>query len=617
MIKKIIVVFLLFFLAFSFSSRVWAEDKFSSSFKVDVSVSENGETLVTEKISLQNLTDQDSIDSFTLIIGSTTVSDVSAFDDSGSLSASVEQKENKSIITVKLSKQIFGLGKVQTFTLKFKSKDFASRIGKTWEINLPKMPSSKEITSYDLSLAVPLEFGDPASLVPQPSSQTSSPNQLIFNFNKEKLQTSGISATFGSKQLFDFRLSFSLENNNLLPKLIPIPLPPDTDYQEVFLDKILPQPLNVTIDEDGNYLAWYQLRGRSKEEVNVSGTARLYLKSRNPMAFSLSPKQIKAWTKADRFWETDNPTIKNLLGEIFKNGLPGSAKEKAEKIYHYVTDSLKYNQARLDSPNFERLGAATAVNNPDQAVCREFTDLFIALSRSAGLPARELDGYAFSQNKLLRPLSSSANLFHCWPEYYDEREGWVMVDPTWENTSGGVDYFHKFDLNHLVLAIRGISSTTPTIGSQVQVNVADHDFISSPKPFLEADVPTFAWAGLPIKITGKVSNSGHSLLPQFLLKAEANRLIFLDQDTAKLGPIPPFGHLSYEFNLHSPSVLENYLDLITLNFVQEKITKSILIHPFFFFQSFPYLFLGLLTTFLAVYGVILGLHLFQPPKPKN
>ncbi len=88
--------------------------------------------------------------------------------------------------------------------------------------------------------------------------------------------------------------------------------------------------------------------------------------------------------------------------------------------------------------------------------------MFVALARSAGIPARAVNGYAFTQNDSMRPLSLVRDILHAWPEYWDETTGrWIAVDPTWENTTGGVDYFSRLDFNHLVFAIHGQSSEKP------------------------------------------------------------------------------------------------------------------------------------------------------------
>jgi transglutaminase-like putative cysteine protease len=52
-------------------------------------------------------------------------------------------------------------------------------------------------------------------------------------------------------------------------------------------------------------------------------------------------------------------------------------------------------------------------------VCLEFTDLFIAIARAAGIPAREIDGFGYTQNAINRPISIDEDILHAWPEYYD------------------------------------------------------------------------------------------------------------------------------------------------------------------------------------------------------
>jgi cell division protein FtsB len=44
-----------------------------------------------------------------------------------------------------------------------------------------------------------------------------------------------------------------------------------------------------------------------------------------------------------------------------------------------------------------------------------------------------------------------------------EEGRWKSVDPTWESTSGGVDYFSQSLINHLAVAKRGTSSSEPIV----------------------------------------------------------------------------------------------------------------------------------------------------------
>jgi len=115
--------------------------------------------------------------------------------------------------------------------------------------------------------------------------------------------------------------------------------------------------------------------------------------------------------------------------------------------------------------------------------CMEFTDTFIALARSMGIPAREINGYAYSKDPEKNPINISINegdRLHAWPEFYDPNFGWVQIDPTWGNTSG-IDYFSKLDLNHIVLVTKGIDSKYPI--------AAGFNKIDSNKKYLEFDFP--------------------------------------------------------------------------------------------------------------------------------
>jgi hypothetical protein len=108
------------------------------------------------------------------------------------------------------------------------------------------------------------------------------------------------------------------------------------------------------------------------------------------------------------------------------------------------------------------MGAISALKYPSQAICMEFTDLFIAIARAAGIPAREVNGYSYTENPELQPLSLVADVLHAWPEYYDKEKGvWIPIDPTWASTSGGINYFDKLDLRHFTFVNHGQSAITP------------------------------------------------------------------------------------------------------------------------------------------------------------
>lgn len=621
MVKKIFISFFLFAFTFLITSKVFAANDlpvgkqgFATSYDVIYDVDNTGITTVTEKINLRNLTSAFYANQFKLTIGASRIFDIKASDGGGNMQVSYDQKDTQSTIGVKFNQQIAGINKITSWTLQFKSKDFAEKTGKVWEVRVPKVYSTTNLDNYNLTLAVPTEFGDPTIISPTPKSQTTSSDKIFLTFTKDQLQQSGVSASFGNQQLFDFDLSYHLENNNLVPILTNIALPPDTAYQDVIYQRITPTPLNVTVDDDGNYLAWFRLNRSEKIDVKVLGSSKLYTasKAKNPR---LDPNLRKKYTQTNKYWEKDHPTITGKLSEILGPNPPSDPAEKVKLIYHFVVNSLKYDSSRLKG-NIERLGAVTALDNPTSAVCMEFTDLFIALSRAANIPARELDGYAYSANTTLRPLSLSKDILHSWPEYWDDNKGWVMVDPTWENTTGGVDYFNKLDLNHFVFAVKGSSSEEPipagsyksggTDSHDVKVSLSENDFLGQPHLDVQINTQGSILAGFPSKIKVKITNVGNAIYPSNNFLVTAGKISILEGDTQKLGPIPPFGTAIFDLNLRTKTFFDSFNDQILVLIGAQKFTKDVVIKPFLIFQTSSSLSILLIAAIAAIYLIVLG-----------
>lgn len=631
MFKKIAVVlsFLLFSLFtyhFLFTAPILAASDlpagqagFSTSYDVLYDIDEDGIATVTEKISLKNLTSEYYANQFKLTIGATRISDIKASDPSGPLEVTTEQKDNTTTINVKFNQQVAGMGKSLPWTISFKSKDFSEKVGKVWEIRAPRISSASNLDAYNVTLAVPESFGQPSLISPNPKGQTVSSGKTFLTFDKEQLQASGISANFGTNQLFDFDLSYHLQNDNLYPVLTNIALPPDTPFQDVIFQRMDPKPLNVTLDNDGNYLAWFRLTRNQKLDVRVFGSAKLYTSSkvRNPI---LDEDLRKKYTAEDKYWEKGNPQIIAKLNEILEKESNLTEEEKVKLIFQFVVSYLKYDSSRLKE-NIERLGAVTALNNPQSAVCMEFTDLFIALSRAAGIPTRELDGYAYTSNPALRPLSLTKDILHAWPEYWNDKRGWVMVDPTWENTTGGMDYFSKLDLNHFVFVIKGSSSSVPVpAGSykytgvdsrDVKVVLSEKDFLGHPQIDVQIEASDTIVSGFPGVVKVKFINTGNSFYPSDSFSVSSNKLAMLKQGSQNLGPVPAFGTAEFEFPIRTQSLFDSYDDQITVLIGGQKYTKNIIIKPFILFQAISLIIAGALAAMVLIYLIVLGLHIRQ------
>src|SRR5581483_874912 len=280
---------------------------------------------------------------------------------------------------------------------------------------------------------VPSSFGNLAYVSPNPSYKEQVGDKIIFSFDKSDSLNSSITMAFGQFQVFSFNLTYHIENPLNENVSYEIALPPDTNFQKVNYTKIDPLPQKVNIDEDGNWIAVLQVKPRQKIDLKAQGAVQLFASpNQNP---KIDYKKVTNNLAKKDLWQSDDPKIVDLAKKL----------KTPRAIYDYVRTYLSYDYNRV-APNVERLGASLALQNPKNAICTEFTDLFIAIARAAGIPAREIEGYAYTDNPQIQPLSLVADVLHAWPEYWDnEKQIWIPIDPTWGSTSG-IDYFDKLDL---------------------------------------------------------------------------------------------------------------------------------------------------------------------------
>lgn len=439
-----IFVFIFAFI-FLFTPRlVIAESNFVTDYNVTYNVLENALTHVTFDVTLTNKTSQFYASSYSIQVGFDDIKNVLATDNNGKIVPIISKNNNGNKIEIKFNKNTVGINNRIVLTISFDTQDVAQKSGKNWDINIPGLAKQAEHNSFNVNVIVPKFLKKPSYIKPVVLQA----DGTSLKFTKEDLGKSGISISYGSGKIYKFDLTYHLGNSNLFPIKTKIALPPSTNYQNIEIISIVPKPLNITKDFDGNWLAEYSLSAYKKIDVKVVGKANILL---HPIKQKLSNEEIAEYLKEQLFWQASNSQIKKLALEL----------KTPYEIYKYVVNHLKYDFKRVQSGK-PRIGALEALQNPKSAVCLEFTDLFIALARAAGIPAREINGFAYTQNPQEKPLSLVKDVLHAWPEYYDsDIQTWVMVDPTWENATGGVDYFYTLDFDHIAFVIKGVSSTYP------------------------------------------------------------------------------------------------------------------------------------------------------------
>lgn len=548
------LLFFTFFITYNLllTAHVFAASEFSTSYNINYTVDLKGVTNTNQQISLKNIYENIYATQYSIIIGSTNISSVIASDNFGDLDPEIKTEANSTKINLNFDRQIIGKDKERNVNISYKTPDFATVKGQVLEVGFPLLQNSSEMDDYQVTIHIPLAFGKATQIVPTPSSESKNESFSIYKFEKDKLKNSdSITATFGTSQIYDFAIDYHLENPNSIKGKTELALIPDTNYQQVIYESIDPKPENVIVDEDGNWLAQYILDPKAKLTVKTIGSIFLSYFPKAEYAKELSAEQIATYTQTDEYWESDSSEISDLAQNL----------NSVNDIYDYLVSNFSYDYDRLNN-NAVRMGAKQAILNPDQAICMEFTDAFIALTRAKNIPAREHNGYAYTENDKLRPLSLNQDVLHAWPEYYDKvKKQWIMVDPTWGNTTGGLNFFEKFDLDHITFVIHGKDSTYPiTAGSYKYTDTETKDIrISFADKFtpitsiqIKSRIPEKGITGLPISGSINIYNSGNIAIYNTPVLTRINHLgkILKDYDQT-ISILPPFANFQQAINFNT------------------------------------------------------------------
>ncbi len=488
----------------------------------------NGDSLVNLSISITNLKQDIYVREFSLAFPKEfSMSNLIVKDDYGVITPQIDYKEKITQVSLTFSRPTIGKNAIGHLYLNYMQKNVFKTQGALWEVIIPTI-NNKQNTVFNVSITLPDNASRILSIAkPKPSYIT---GKTIF---WKEVKTRTLYAVFGDRQHYTMNLTYTLKNDELRPVYYDIALPPPTEYQAITIHSLTPEPEKVYFDDDYNVLARYTLSVKEEKKIVLKAVATLFTHPQADMS-AISKQRISRQKeyllKRTGYWDTggtgDTTAINNL--------------NSAESIYRYVVSTLTYDYSRVNN-NTGRMGASAILAQPKTAVCTEFTDLFIALARKKGILTREIEGYGFSQDQNLRPLSLVTDILHTWPEYYDEKKNqWIPIDPTWENTSG-IDYFSSFDLNHIVFVIHGKDQSYPLPAGMYKISDATKDLEVSPTTIapeekvelqLSENVKREITDNMLYKGTVKIKNTGTTFLKNGLFELKSTGLIIEPKEVA-------------------------------------------------------------------------------------
>ena len=514
-----------------------AANEFYTKYDVNYVFDSLGQAQVEQNVFLTNKQSNLYAASYQLTLQGDPPGQITGHDSKGPLKITTDQpRPDTTVVKIIFNDQIVGKDNTLHFTLSYTARP-ASHNGQIWEISLPRIGSAGQIDAYNLHLKVPDAFGQLAFISPSPAAT----GNHQYDFTKEQVSRAGVVAAFGNFQTFNFAFKYALVNSNSRPALAEVALPADTNYQRVKYSDLMPRPSDITVDPEGNWLAHYRVPPHQTITVTTSGQAHL-LADPTKTQPGLTPSQKQAYLQPTTYWPSTDSHIQSLAKQL----------KTPEAIYNYVVQTLKYDY-NLAKPGATRKGAATALQQPTSSICTEFTDLFISLARAAGIPAREVNGFAYTTDKHSHPLSLVTDVFHAWPQYWDEKtQTWISIDPTWGNTTGGIDYFHKLDFNHFAFITRGLSDNSPVITSEdVHVDYGTYQEITPGLATLSFQPPTMMWPHIANTGVLTVANPAGLALYRLPLFVSAHNLKLVYQGPTEVEVLPPFTSRQYPLSVYS------------------------------------------------------------------
>ncbi len=163
------------------------------------------------------------------------------------------------------------------------------------------------------------------------------------------------------------------------------------------------------VDLDGFDVKGYRQRLRG-DTLTITREAPEALKARYVLPNGAKATVMSVFLDPEPLMESQHPDIIALSHRL--RGTESDPRVVAERMNKWVYDSVT-KKITVGVPS------ALATLRSRQGDCNEHTQLFVALARASGIPARVAAGLAFLDGKFY---------YHAWPEIWLER--WVALDPT-------------------------------------------------------------------------------------------------------------------------------------------------------------------------------------------
>ncbi len=291
------------------------------------------------------------------------------------------------------------------------------------------------------------------------------------------------------------RVVFTYQTRNSGPGKIQnldvyLALPRNRDTQTIVGDiKFNPHYTDIVTDQWDQKSAHYNFKNIAPnavinlvmETTVIANEIQYFIYPENVGKLSDIPANIKQKYLANHEkYQIDHPIIQNAVKEAVGN--EQNPYWIARKIFNYIIAKMYY----------ERVGGwntAPTVLARGNGSCSEYTFVYIAMCRAAGLPARYVGSVVVRGDD-----ASWDDVFHRWVEVYLPNYGWIPVDPSGGDKESPRDQALGFGAlpNRFLITTEGGGAST-TLGWYYNSN----EFFST-EPQTKVNIETIAeWEPAP------------------------------------------------------------------------------------------------------------------------
>jgi hypothetical protein len=176
------------------------------------------------------------------------------------------------------------------------------------------------------------------------------------------------------------------------------------------------------------------------------------------------PRSVqRKYQQSSNYWPIDSTWIKDISKEDWFEADDISC--WIQSASRYVITKIKHREKQE-----KRLGAYRAFL-AGIGDCDEFTDLFITLARTRGIPCRRLTGYFITQKG---PLAEA----HAWGEILSPKRGWITIDIALNNLG-------NHTINYIILKIEEFNPALNDYLVQTKQSSAVHYQWERPDPLIK------------------------------------------------------------------------------------------------------------------------------------